>query len=209
MRNKTFFYSGISTTIDGIEEALYKGVVLSYQNDSEDILLEIIDSIDEILHMSIDTVTPLVFERNLRLIKKFYPLSLTNGKYSNFLKRTCYSTIRSQTSSVLYTIAQRVNESDKEVYVKQFLNYGLTLYNQILHDILLEKDFETYKAAIDEFYIYIFKIITDKFDKSSDKLTTEIEYYINSVAILQYSWGLYLYKKNNFLRFSKRKYYNF
>ena len=196
MRNKNFFYGSISTTIDGIEEALYKGIVLSYQNDSEDILLEIVDSVEKILTESIDTATTIIFERNLRLIKKLYPLSLTNGKYSNFLKKTSYRTTRYAVSSVLYRLERKENESNKEIYVKDFLNYGLTLYNQILHDILLEKDFETYKFGIEEFYSYVFKRVTDESNNSKDKLTIEAEYYINSVAILQYSWILYLYKKN-------------
>ncbi|WP_028978185.1 hypothetical protein [Sporocytophaga myxococcoides] len=196
MRRRRTLFNSVSTTIDGIEEVLYDGIVLSYQNNNQEILFETISTLDDIIYKSIGTATSIVFYRNLPLIKNLYKISLSSGKYSSNLKNKSYESIRTKITHILFRIEQKVDARDNEVLVKEFLRYSLTQYNGLLHDILLNKDLELYKEATNEYYSYIFKkYLYSERNKAKEALDYEIEYYVNSVAIFQYSWIIYLYRE--------------
>lgn len=197
MRRRSTPYNSTYTIIDGIDDVLYDSIVVAYQNDNREILGEIFNAIDDIVYSSIETVTPLIFERNLPLIKWLYAISLSDGKYSALLRRKSYDGIKEKISSILFRVEHNIDKSSNEVLITQFLHTSLTHYNILLHDILIKKDYETYKNAIQVFYSFIFKkYLRHESDKPKDNLAYQAEYYVNSVAIIQYSWILYLYKKN-------------
>lgn len=185
----------VSLTIDGIEKVLYDGLSSSYQNDNQKILFDTISVIDDIIYNSITTTNGLIFARNLPLLRGLYKLSLSNGRYSADLKRKSHEGIYSKIISVLYRIEHNAQGSENEIWIKQFLRYSLSHYNNLLHEILSNKDFLTYKDATNDFYSSVFKKYAyQPNSKPKDGLAYEIEYYVNTVAILQYGWILYLYK---------------
>jgi len=197
MSKKRSIFNKVSTTIDGIEDVLFEAINISYQNNNGVILEETIVAINHVIYSSITSGTILVFERNLLLIKGLYSVALSNGKYSSRLKDTSFRNIKEKITHIIYKIQHYPNNDTNDIYSKRFLKYSLTLFNTLLHDIVINKDIETYKNATHEFYSHIFKREEHlKADDPNNKYTSEIEYYINSVAIFQYSWILFLYKKN-------------
>jgi hypothetical protein len=196
MRRRSSLFYHVSTTIDGIENSLYEGIKIAHQNNNIEILDEIISVITNSIYTSIDTSNIIVYERSLILLERLYKIALTQGDHSSYLKRTSHNSIKEKISFILYRIENNVYDSSESLII-EFLKLAFTSLNRILHDILINKDYDTYKDATYEFYTFIF----DKYryhESKSNLLIYQIEYYVNSVAILQYSWILYLYKNGKF-----------
>jgi hypothetical protein len=199
MRRRRSLFNHVSTTIDGLENSLYEGIKIAHQNNNIEILGETVSLISNTIYTSLETHTAIVFERNLILIERLYSIALFKGDYSAYLKKTSHNSIKEKISHILYHVENFADDPNNKILIADFLRLALTSFNRVLHDILLEKDIDTYKDATYEFYTFIFSKFTHH-DTKPNKLGYEAEYYVNTVAIFQYSWILYLYKKAKFTK---------